>query len=126
SMMRTSGAMLTITARQMATASLAVPKSVINTMVGLAADGEPASFSAGALEHAAAIKAIPSNGKPSSRRRELMKSPLKLNELNGQQCNARGFHPQTSTRLDEEQSELGGQLTFRKARSKRGRSEERR
>src|SRR5580693_9823917 len=101
SMMRASGAMPTITARQMATASLAVPKSVINTIVGLVPEVEPASFCAGTFEHAAAIKANTSNGKPNSRRREIMKSPLKLNEQDGQQCNARGLPPQTSTRLEK-------------------------
>src|SRR6266436_4269580 len=47
SMRRTFGAMPTITARQMATESFAVPKSVINTITGLLAGAAVASFAAG-------------------------------------------------------------------------------
>src|SRR6267154_1163935 len=49
SMMRTSGAMPMITARQMATASFAVPKSVMKTMAGFLAGTVVASFGDGAF-----------------------------------------------------------------------------
>src|ERR1700757_3996696 len=49
SVMRASGAMPNMTARQMATASFAVPKSVMNTIVGFRAGVAAASFGAGAL-----------------------------------------------------------------------------
>src|SRR5579884_3254594 len=55
SMMRASGAMPAITALQMATESLAVPKSVMKAMTGWcgAAIGDGASLTAGGLLHAA-------------------------------------------------------------------------
>src|SRR5260370_31317610 len=49
SMMRASGAMPMITARQMATASFAVPKSVMNTIAGFRVAVAVASFGVGAL-----------------------------------------------------------------------------
>src|SRR6266403_2551526 len=58
SMMRASGAMPTITARHMATASFAVPKSVIKTIVGLCAAAEFASFGEEVFAHPAEIAAI--------------------------------------------------------------------
>jgi hypothetical protein len=53
SMMRAWGAMLTITALQMAAASLAVPKSVMKTMMGEVPEAEAAgeeSLGSGVLE----------------------------------------------------------------------------
>ncbi len=79
SMMRASGAMLSMTALQMATASLAVPKSVMKTMVGRAPDGErdveAESFRLGAFEQAAPIRASASSSKTNGRRREIINLP---------------------------------------------------
>src|SRR5437764_224841 len=58
SMMRASGAMLAITARQIATASFAVPKSVIKTIVGLWLALEFASFGEKLFAHPPEISAI--------------------------------------------------------------------
>jgi hypothetical protein len=58
-MMRASGAMLTMTALQMATASLAVPKSVMKTMVGRGAAAVfdlPLNFSHEAFKNAMAAR----------------------------------------------------------------------
>jgi hypothetical protein len=75
-MMRASGAMPTITALQMATASLAVPKSVMKTMVERAPDGErdeeAASFGDGVFEQAAQISASTSSSRTNGRRREII------------------------------------------------------
>src|ERR1700730_7168874 len=72
SMMRASGAIPTITALQMATASLAVPKSVMKTIVGrkelwAAAD----SFCAGDFEQAA-TRVIASSRTTNERGREII------------------------------------------------------
>src|SRR6266568_4168916 len=75
SMTRASGAMPTITALQMAAASLAVPKSVIKTMVGRA------TTCAGDLEHAAPSRASASSGTRNIRVREIIPSPSNHNEL---------------------------------------------
>src|ERR1700737_1149048 len=78
SMTRAAGAMPTMTALQMATASLAVPKSVMKTMVGRAADGEreeeAESFCDGVFEQAAPIRASASS-KTNRRRREIIILP---------------------------------------------------
>src|ERR1700719_700582 len=77
SMTRAAGAMPAITALQMATASLAVPKSVMKTMVGRAPDGEreeAESFCDGVFEHAAPIRASTSS-KTNRLRRELIVLP---------------------------------------------------
>src|SRR5205814_468468 len=69
-MMRASGAMLTITALQMATASLAAPKSVMKTMVGCGAVaaalplGVPPNF-----PHEAFVSAIVARAAASKKRR---------------------------------------------------------
>src|SRR6266566_3973637 len=76
SMMRAAGAMPTMTALQMATASLAVPKSVMKTMVGRAPDGErdveAESFPPGAFEQAAPSRANASSSKTNGRRGEII------------------------------------------------------
>src|SRR5271167_5117516 len=79
SMMRASGAMPIITALQIATASLAVPKSVMKTIVGRAA-----GFFAGSLERLvsppqpanASVTATRNNATQERVRRNGMPSPL--------------------------------------------------
>src|ERR1700674_4188715 len=79
SKMRASGAMPTMTALQMATASLAVPKSVMKTMVGRAPDGErdveAESFRPGVFEQAAPSRTSASGSKTNGRRREIIILP---------------------------------------------------
>src|SRR5882757_6670898 len=82
SVRRTSGAILKITARQMATASLAVPKSVIKTMVGREAAVASAalgdSFVAGCCEHAEQKRRSESRGRTSRTVRKIISSPRRL------------------------------------------------
>src|SRR5215467_3579406 len=62
SMTRASGEMRAITALQMATESLAVPKSVMNTIAGFREAAETSSLDAGGLAHpAAAASAVASS-----------------------------------------------------------------
>src|SRR5216684_6167745 len=75
SMTRASGAMPTITALQMAAASLAVPKSVTKTMV------ERATTCTGDLEHAAPSRASANSGTTNIRIREIIPSPSYPDEL---------------------------------------------
>src|SRR5215471_21494849 len=77
SRMRASGAMPTITALQIATASLAVPKSVMKTIAGCeAAPGIRDEFlSAGELEQAAAKTTAPSKDKNNRRITKIIPSP---------------------------------------------------
>jgi hypothetical protein len=79
---RASGAIPTITALHTATASLAVPKSVINTIVGRAA--APAclapALSAGVLPHAPQKMAPAKTNAAKNRMRKAIESP-KFNEF---------------------------------------------
>src|SRR5713226_829844 len=90
-MMRASGAMPSMTALQMATASLAVPKSVIKTMVGRALDAEreAESFGGGVFEQAAPNRASASSEKTSRRTREIINTPLRPRRFPASQCKAR-------------------------------------
>src|SRR6266571_5211703 len=78
SMMCASGAMPRITALQMATASLAVPKSVMKTIVGCP-PGCPGACTeflcAGDFEQAAASRAQANHGKMRRRKGEIIHSP---------------------------------------------------
>src|ERR1700722_2323301 len=79
SVRRTSGAMLKMTARQMATASFAVPKSVMKTIVGREAEAGCAvasSFCAG-CEQAAQHRIRTSRPAAVRRVREIIESPPK-------------------------------------------------
>src|SRR5256885_9097863 len=88
SMMRASGAMLTITALQMATASLAAPKSVMKTIVGCGAVAAALPFDVPPnLPHEAFVSAIVARAAASKKRRRGMgrvprkKSGIMLNEF---------------------------------------------
>src|SRR6266404_9243190 len=84
SMMRASGAMLTITALQMATASLAAPKSVMKTIVGCGAVaaalpfGLPPNFPHEAFVSAIVARAVASK----KRRRGMGRVPLEKKRWN--------------------------------------------
>src|SRR5947208_15968605 len=94
SMMRASGAMLSMTALQMATASLAVPKSVVNTMRGRVPDlpGAAGSPCEGDFEQAALVRASTNRDRQSKRMRESINAPLRLGEFLSSQCQLRVLH----------------------------------
>src|SRR5260370_16804117 len=98
SMMRASGAMPSMTPLQIATASLAVPKSVMKTIVARAPDltGEAESPGEGDFEEAVLITARISSGRKNKRMREIINAPLRLNIFRASQCKARGWHSERS------------------------------
>src|SRR6266853_5520529 len=85
SMIRASGAMPSMTAVQMATASLAVPKSVMKTMVGRVPDRETEAASLRVLEQAELIRASTSSRRANKRMREIINAPL-AGQLLASQC----------------------------------------
>src|SRR5690348_15900162 len=93
-MSRASGAMLTMTALQIATASLDVPKSVINTMIDLAEvpAGPGAPFSAGDFPHPQQTRAPAKSKTVKSRIRALIESP-KFKCFSAKQEKRRGPSP---------------------------------
>src|SRR5947207_15690087 len=94
SMMRASGAMLSMTALQMATASLAVPKSVMNTMMGRVPDlpGAAGSPCEGDFEQAALVRASTNRDRQSKRMRESINAPLRLCDFLSSQFKLRILH----------------------------------
>src|SRR5205807_6948675 len=94
SIMRASGAMLSMTALQMATASLALPKSVMKTMMGrvLELPGAPGSPCEGDFEQAALVRASTNRDRQSKRMRESINAPLRLCDFLSSQCKLRDGH----------------------------------
>src|SRR6266700_411939 len=117
SMIRASGAMPRMTALQMATASLAVPKSVMKTMVGRVPDRETEAASLRVLEQAALIRASTSSRRANKRMREIINAPLRLGSFWRASVSAQLALGKSGSKKDARQ---GAILAGRKTRGKHG------